>query len=63
MYWIASEGEFPSSQSLPPAGQREARRNDCIRRAMKMRQCGGLEGDGNTHNQDDQGGLSDGGVI
>lgn len=25
-----------------------------------MRQCGGLEGDGNTHNQDDQGGLSDG---
>lgn len=27
---------------------------------MKMRQCGGLEGDGNTHNQDDQGGLSDG---
>ena len=41
-------------------GRERHRRNDCIRRAMKMRQCGGLEGDGNTHNQDDQGGLSDG---
>lgn len=36
-----------NSQSSKSLTERH-RRNDCIRRAMKMRQCGGLEGDGNT---------------
>ena len=48
IYWIVSG--FPSSQSLPPAGQREAQKKRLYKKSNENEIVCGPEGDGNTHN-------------